>query len=58
MAVEDRIRTLQQKHANLDQALLREAARALPDDTKVMEIKREKLRIKDSIVELSRTAHA
>ena len=54
MAVEDRIRTLRERHASLEDAISRENARPLPDDFKVAEWKREKLRIKDSIVELAR----
>lgn len=54
MAVEDRIRSLREKHASLEQAILKESARSQPDDAKVTEWKREKLRIKDTIVELSR----
>jgi hypothetical protein len=54
MAVQDRIRSLRDKHATLDKAILRETARALPDEGKVHEWKREKLRIKDSIAELGR----
>ena len=56
MAVEDHIRALRDKHSSLDQAILKEAARPLPDDGKVAELKREKLRIKDTIAELSRHA--
>ena len=58
MAVEDRIRSLRDKHADLDRAIIRESARTLPDEYKVTEWKREKLRIKDSIAELERHPHA
>ena len=58
MAVEDRIRSLRDKHADLERAIVKETARALPDDYKVTEWKREKLRIKDTIAELSRHANA
>lgn len=54
MAVEDHIRTLRTKHANLDDAISRETSRPLPDAFKLNELKREKLRIKDSITELER----
>ena len=56
MAVEDRIRSLREKHAVLEEAISRENARPLPDEFKVAEWKREKLRIKDTIVELQREA--
>jgi hypothetical protein len=58
MAVEDRIRSLRGKHADLDRAIGKETSRTLPDDFKVTEWKREKLRIKDTIAELTRHAHA
>jgi hypothetical protein len=58
MAVEDRIRSLRDKHADLDRAITREASRSLPDEYKVTEWKREKLRIKDTIAELQRPTHA
>jgi|HubBroStandDraft_1064217.scaffolds.fasta_scaffold00038_43 hypothetical protein len=58
MAVEDRIRSLRDKHADLDRAIVKETTRALPDDSKLTEWKREKLRIKDTIAELSRHPHA
>jgi hypothetical protein len=54
MAVVDRIRSLRDKHADLDRAIVKETTRALPDESKVTEWKREKLRIKDTIVELER----
>ncbi len=58
MAVEDRIRSLLDKHATLERAIGKEASRSLPDDHKISEWKREKLRIKDSVAELSRQQHA
>ena len=54
MAVEDHIQTLRTKHAKLDSAISREVSRPLPDAFKLNEMKREKLRIKDSIAELER----
>ena len=56
MALEDHIRSLREKHASLDHAITKEATRSLPDDAKLAEWKREKLRLKDMIVELSRAA--
>ncbi|HTH98668.1 MAG TPA: YdcH family protein [Stellaceae bacterium] len=55
MAVEDRIRSLRDKHAQLDQEIMRESARSLPDAVRVAECKRAKLRIKDTIVDLERS---
>lgn len=54
MAVEDRIRSLRDKHATLDQAISRESTRSLPDTGRIAEWKREKLRIKDTISDLQR----
>ncbi len=54
MAVDDRIRSLRDKHAYLDNAISKEACRARPDEAKVAEWKRQKLRIKDDIVDLQR----
>lgn len=58
MAVEDRIRALRDKHADLERAIVKETSHTLPDDYKVAEWKREKLRIKDTIAELSRHPNA
>jgi hypothetical protein len=52
MAVEDRIRSLRDKHASLEQAIMRESTRSLPDMARISEWKRAKLRIKDNIVDL------
>ena len=41
MSVEDRIRSLRDKHASLDEAITREATRPSPDDFKVGEWKRD-----------------
>jgi hypothetical protein len=57
MAVEDRVRSLREKHASLKEWIGRESSRPLPDDFKVAEWKREKLRIKDTLAELGRELH-
>jgi hypothetical protein len=54
MAVEDFIRSLRLKHASLDEEICKEGARTLPDDAKLVGMKRQKLRIKDTIEDLSR----
>ncbi len=54
MAVEDRIRSLRDKHATLEQAIVKESTRSLPDDGRITAWKREKLRIKDTISDLER----
>jgi len=56
MSVEERIETLRSKHATLKEAIEVENQRPHPDDMRISELKREKLRIKDEIAEL--TAHA
>ena len=45
---------LKSKHAALETQLDAEAQRPMPDQAKVTEIKREKLRIKDQIADLQR----
>ncbi|MCZ8122420.1 MAG: YdcH family protein [Tagaea sp.] len=50
----ERIRSLQAKHAKLEQDLTREEARPSPSTMAVAQLKKEKLRIKD---ELSRLVH-
>ena len=54
MAIEDRIRSLRDRHATLDDAIHSETIRSMPDASKLAELKREKLRIKDTIAELQR----
>ena len=49
MNVEERIDSLRSRHAKLDHDLDAENQRPHPDDIKIHELKREKLRIKDEI---------
>ena len=56
MSVEEHIEALRSKHASLKEAIDTENQRPHPDDLRISELKREKLRIKDEIAELS--AHA
>ncbi|HYM31724.1 MAG TPA: DUF465 domain-containing protein [Candidatus Cybelea sp.] len=53
MAFEAHIDQLVQKHASLEQAILQENQRPHPDDMRIAELKREKLRIKDEIARLA-----
>lgn len=53
MAVLDRVETLRAKHADLDQKILEEENRPSPDQFLIAELKREKLRIKDQIADLT-----
>jgi hypothetical protein len=52
MALHDRIETLRFKHAELDEAVRFENARPLPDEQRLTDLKRQKLRIKDMIAVL------
>jgi len=51
--IEPHIETLREKHARLDQVINEESARPHPDEVKLHEWKREKLKIKDTINTLS-----
>ena len=53
MSTDERIQTLRQRHAALEQELHEEGLRPLPDSGLITELKRQKLRIKDEIVRLS-----
>jgi len=53
MSVMDHVETLKAKHADLDHTILEEENRPCPDETRIKELKRQKLRIKDEIVHLT-----
>ncbi len=53
-SAEPRVASLKQKHATLETALDHENSRPLPDSKTVIDLKREKLAIKD---ELERLTH-
>jgi hypothetical protein len=55
MSQQDRIEALKEKHASLERALDEEIHRPLPDQAAIYDLKRQKLRIKDEIVQLERT---
>lgn len=52
MAIEQRIETLKASHASVESALHAEHCRPLPDDSRIRDLKRAKLRIKDEISRL------
>ena len=52
--MDDRIEALKTQHATLEQAIEAEASRPLPDDLRLHDLKRQKLRIKDEIFQLER----
>ena len=54
MATADRVETLKAKHAALDAALQLEHTRPHPDDAAIAELKRQKLKLKDTIKGLTR----
>lgn len=49
MSAEEHIAALKAKHRALDARIEEEAARPLPDEVALHQLKREKLRIKDEI---------
>jgi len=54
MSVTDHVDSLKAKHADLDHLIREEEGRPHPDETLIKELKRQKLRIKDEIVQLQR----
>lgn len=57
MAVDARIRELGSRHQSLERAIQEEMSRPASDDTRVKELKRQKLRLKEQIEDLRATAH-
>lgn len=53
MSSQERIGSLKSKHAMIEQTLAEEAKRPHPDEQRLLDLKRQKLRIKDEIVQLS-----
>ncbi len=53
MALDDRLNTLRDKHANLERKLEDETGRPMPDTAVVHGLKRRKLAIKDEIAQLT-----
>jgi hypothetical protein len=54
MSLQDRLETLRSRHASLEQALLQEINRPLPNSDTIHDLKKQKLRIKDEIFALER----
>jgi len=54
MSVMDHVESLKAKHADLDHLITEEEQRPWPDQTRITELKRQKLRIKDEIAQLER----
>ena len=57
MTVAEHVEALRAKHAALKQAVEDENQRPHPDEFRIAELKREKLRIKDEIAKLEAEAH-
>ena len=54
MSVTEHLDSLKAKHLDLEQLIEPEEARPRPDEVKIHELKRQKLRIKDEIAQLAR----
>lgn len=54
MGLEHRIDALKTRHQQLEAAIENENARPHPDETEILSLKKEKLRIKDEIHTLAR----
>ncbi|HZK89921.1 MAG TPA: YdcH family protein [Stellaceae bacterium] len=54
MSQQDRIEALKEKHATLERAIDEETHRPLPDQAAIYDLKRQKLRVKDEIVQLEK----
>lgn len=57
MAIVQRISALHKRHQWLDQMLLQEMKQLHPDESRVTQIKKSKLRVKDEIVSLEGVMH-
>ena len=57
MTVAEHVEALRARHAALKQAVEDENQRPHPDEFRIAELKREKLRIKDEIAKLEAEAH-
>ena len=54
MSQQDHVEALKEKHALLERALDEETRRPLPDQAAIYDLKRQKLRIKDELVQLEK----
>ena len=57
MSSQERIEELRAQHRNLEQVLGQENGRLAPNDQTITDLKRQKLRIKDEIVQLEHSRH-
>jgi hypothetical protein len=56
MSREEHLQVLKEKHADLDELIRQEEMRPLPDTGLIKQLKRQKLRLKDEMVEIAETA--
>ena len=54
MSSQDRIETLRERHAALERAIDEESRHPFPNQDAISDLKRQKLRIKDELVQLAR----
>jgi len=54
MSLDNRIDSLKVRHSELEMAIAHESQRPQPDDTEIHALKREKLKIKDELENLTR----
>lgn len=54
MSVTEHLDSLKAKHLDLEHLIEQEEARPRPDEDKIHELKRQKLRIKDEIAQLTK----
>jgi len=57
MSSQDRIEELRAQHRSLENALNQEVNRPAPNSETITDLKRQKLRIKDQIVQLEHAIH-
>ncbi len=57
MAIESRIRELGSRHETLDRAIHEECSRPAADETRVRELKRRKLKLKEEMESLKNALH-
>ena len=57
MSSQERIEELRAQHRNLEQVLGQEIGRPAPNEQTITDLKRQKLRIKDAIVQLEHSSH-
>jgi len=56
MSREEHLQVIKEKHADLDDLIRQEEMRPLPDTGLITQIKRQKLRLKDEMMELADSA--